>query len=384
MVTAAQINRLIIDKLSFNGLARLQNQTSREGFYQEMLLPLIKDGNIKNFLLRAANKLVALAEQAYVFRQIDPLISASQLLIHLPLDQHYLSIGQYYHALSLQKTGEHNLDRALTLLDRVAAKAPPAFRIRALQSLGGNFYYKGSYQLALSFYGEAGRFASANKLYDPYALVGTQKMIAVIKSIEGDHKKALRLLEQMLPLAHKMRRIHPQVYFDYLNSLAVELGEAGRLEQARNVCRIVLESPYACAYPEWRETGKELEIRAEPARRSKVVGVNQSARSDSKAVSNVVAMPAREMYGGNLSAVREEAGKRRRARVYSYLEWKKNNMVKESEEGGETKAARQKLTQKQMMMRILSLISDENLSEQEMAEILCSVEDVIYKKKLES
>ena len=46
--------------------------------------------------------------------------------------------------------------------------------------------------------------------------------------------------------------------FDYLNSLAVELGEVGRKYEARNVIKHVLESPFTIAYPEWLETADDL------------------------------------------------------------------------------------------------------------------------------
>jgi hypothetical protein len=51
-----------------------------------------------------------------------------------------------------------------------------------------------------------------------------------------------------------MRSSQPHVYYDYMNSFAVELCEVGRLEEAKNVSLIVLASPFAPAYPEWRET----------------------------------------------------------------------------------------------------------------------------------
>ena len=58
-----------------------------------------------------------------------------------------------------------------------------------------------------------------------------------------------------MPLA---RYSQPHLYFVYLNSLAVELGEAGRKYEARNIIRHVIASPFAFAYPEWRETGEDL------------------------------------------------------------------------------------------------------------------------------
>ncbi len=53
-------------------------------------------------------------------------------------------------------------------------------------------------------------------------------------------------------------KAEPVVLYFYLNSLAVELGAAGRIAEARNVCNVVLASPFAMAYPECRETAEEL------------------------------------------------------------------------------------------------------------------------------
>jgi hypothetical protein len=100
-------------------------------------------------------------------------------------------------------------------------------------------------------------------------------MAAVINSKEGNHGDAVGLLENIFPLARQMRSWQPHVYHDYLNSLAVELCEVGRLEEARNISQIVLASPLAPAYPEWRETRDEIELRGWRASRS-VVAVTQS------------------------------------------------------------------------------------------------------------
>src|ERR1051325_4080194 len=70
----------------------------------------------------------------------------------------------------------------------------------------------------------------------------------------------------------------PKVYYDYLNSYTVELTEAGRLEEAQNICRVILASPYAFAYPEWRETEQDLVLRGYKSRSS--VSVTQQPLSN--------------------------------------------------------------------------------------------------------
>ena len=73
--------------------------------------------------------------------------------------------------------------------------------------------------------------------------------------MEGFRKSALIDLENLVPI---IRHVEPRLYYDFLNSYAFELGEDGRKEEARNVSRIVLASPFTFAYPEWQETANEL------------------------------------------------------------------------------------------------------------------------------
>jgi AraC-like DNA-binding protein len=77
------------------------------------------------------------------------------------------------------------------------------------------------------------------------------KESTILKAREGSHKSALQDLEQLLPLA---RYSEPLVYHDFLNSYAVELTEAGRIGEACGITKVILASPFACAYPEWQET----------------------------------------------------------------------------------------------------------------------------------
>ncbi|MEK6303422.1 MAG: hypothetical protein AABO41_22155 [Acidobacteriota bacterium] len=231
------------------------------------------------------NKLIGLAEHSYAFRQMETLQQVSQMLLALPLPRHHELGGRYYQALCIQRLGAGDIERAARLLEGVAERASPRYRVRAMISLGADSFYARDYQSALSRYHEADRFASLSGSYDPYATVHTQKMIAVINSEDGNHRGALALLENLFPIAHAMRSVQPHVYFDYMNSLAVELCEVGRLEEARNASKIVLASPFAAAYPEWRETREEIELRGWRASRSTVAQTHAGAVFQSGAVS---------------------------------------------------------------------------------------------------
>jgi hypothetical protein len=122
---------------------------------------------------------------------------------------------------------------------------------------------------------------SGSLIYRKSAITA-QRMFAVINSEEGNHRGALAL-ENLFQLAHAARSSQPHVYYDYMNSLAVELCEVGRLEEAWNASQIALASPFACAYPEWRETRDEIELKGRRASRSTVAVIQKAIEARNKA-----------------------------------------------------------------------------------------------------
>jgi hypothetical protein len=79
--------------------------------------------------------------------------------------------------------------------------------------------------------------------------------MAVLKASDGSHDHAIKDLESVLPI---IKHVPPHTYFDFLNSYAVELGEVGRIDEAENVSRVTIASPFAPYYPEWRSTYSEI------------------------------------------------------------------------------------------------------------------------------
>jgi hypothetical protein len=95
-------------------------------------------------------------------------------------------------------------------------------------------------------------------------------MIAVIKSIDGDHKGALEGLENLFPFVRLIALDSPHYYYAYFNARAVELGEIGRIEEAQQACRIALASPFHHQHSEMRRTAEEIAQKARRASRSTV------------------------------------------------------------------------------------------------------------------
>jgi len=86
-------------------------------------------------------------------------------------------------------------------------------------------------------------------------------MIAIVRSIHGDHKQALKDIENLFPLVSVIAKRYPPLYYSFLNSLAIELGEVGRIQEAKAVCEIAFKSPFAAVYPEFAQTRDELEAK---------------------------------------------------------------------------------------------------------------------------
>ncbi|HLG13963.1 MAG TPA: tetratricopeptide repeat protein, partial [Blastocatellia bacterium] len=215
-----------------------------------------------------------MADQAYWQRQIVKLEHVSNMLLALPLPPGFKGVGRYYRGMTLVCRGRH--PEARDVLERVAEGGALGVRARALVSLGASEFITGDFQSALPFYVEAGRIARQVERIDPLVEFGVHKMIAAVKGEDGDHRRSVDDLERIFPLARMVGREYRPLMSDYLNSYAVELAAVGRLEEASNVSRIVLASPYASAYPEWRETFDEIAGRGLRPSRS-VVGFCETA-----------------------------------------------------------------------------------------------------------
>jgi hypothetical protein len=212
-------------------------QASRVGLYQHILDRAVSFKEL-------GNRLIQHAEHAQAIRQVEQVQGAGELLANLPLKE-YQVIGQYYLAWCDYR---NNID-AREALEKIAEQAPLSYRARALQSLAAIEARKQDYASELRWLIESMKVSPSAE-----ALRG----IAVVKAKEGFNRIALGDLESMLPLA---RTSQPIVFYSWLNSLATELGEVGRKDEAHNVIKHVLASPFIQAYPEWLETAEELKPR---------------------------------------------------------------------------------------------------------------------------
>jgi tetratricopeptide (TPR) repeat protein len=215
------------------------------GFYQELLKGIGSHQQL-------GNRLIHLAEQAHAFRRFDEVQEIGQLLSNIPIKD-YQAIGYYFLAVAANSKGNGDQEQARKLYERAAEMAPSRYRAKALLSLAAVSANTHNRDLEMYYYLETIKAGKMN-----VAALEAFRGIAIYKAIEGYHDKAVKDLESILPI---IKHAPAHTYFDVLNSYAVELGAVGRIDEASNVSRIVLASPFAPAYPEWQETHTELTLK---------------------------------------------------------------------------------------------------------------------------
>ncbi|HKQ08585.1 MAG TPA: hypothetical protein VJ464_25915, partial [Blastocatellia bacterium] len=307
--------------------------TEQAGLYQDLLRGL---SSYEQF----GNRLIQLAEHAHAFRQFDRLKEIGEILSNFPIKS-YQSIGYYYLAVSYNRCGNGDLEKAKGLFTLAADTAPPLFSARAILSLAAVSAHLKKLDAELYYFTETLK-ASKDIATSLIAYLG----IAVHKSREGYHKQALADLENILPV---IKYAPAHTYFDILNSYAVELGEVGRKDEARNIMRVVLASPLAVAYPMWRETAEELR------------GADRSTVTVSASHYNILTMPERE-------ASEQRAFEPRPARVLDLAKWKKK-MAKKAKDK-QTEQFLEDMSLQDMGFKLLGLISDNRMDEDQMRIIL--------------
>ena len=215
-----------------------------------------------------------IARHAYLIKQVEIVEQASQIMLALPLSGQLRNVARHYQALCAKQRGDFDTSRRL--LESVIEESTPHYKARALQVIGATYYEQGEPDAALPFYIAAGK-AAIN--CDLPTLAESQRMIAIVRSIHGDHKQALKDIENLFPLVRVIAKRYPMLYYSFLNSLAVELSEVGRIKEARNVCQLTLVSPFTQAHPELLETRDEIETKRTDATPS-IVAVSKKPEAE--------------------------------------------------------------------------------------------------------
>ena len=278
---------------------------------------------------------------ASVFRQDEKVEELSKILMNIPIKEYQL-IGAYYFAWRYCR---EDVSQAKTL-EKIAEQSH-TYKAQALLMRAAIEGYQGNTESEFYFYTEALKTHPDLSEYIK-ALIA----IAVIKSKEGFHNAALKELESLLPL---IRYAEPLVYFDFLNSYAVELNEVGRKQEARNVIKHVLESPLIIAYPEWQETAEEVK----GPNRSFVFVDPLPAR-----MGKLLSMPAVEYV--------EPTKQARPAPVVNLESWKAKMGKKKN--GGKNLEG---LDSRQLLLRLMELGTAPGMTDDKLSKVLAMMEKLL-------
>jgi len=286
--------------------------------YQNRLLQLLATFEAKKNVSSLTTHVVSLAERAYAANNYDFMGLVAKTLLSVAATREQQCLGLYYHALHLNTGGMGDVKNATPLFERVAGEASLPLRAKAILGLGKNAFLGPSPETALGYYREAARILSMEGVSDPVMTIVTGRSLAVLKSWDGDHRGALAVLENLRPIAPLAGMLQPAPYLDYLNSLAVEWAEAGRVAEARQISEITNASPYASIYHNWPETLNELKTRE--------LRPSRSVMPVSRIPSEVRDSPT-QIVSWRAGPVREaDSGPRRStsiARIINLQDWKK-------------------------------------------------------------
>ena len=187
-------------------------------------------------------------------RRLADVEKISQAIVDLPLEPGIQNIGHLYRSYLLGIAGEAERYREAIL--SVLKQIIPGYRARAILALADSYYIAGDLGDAASLAVEAARVARDDNDYLIRCI--SLRHLAMIRSLRGDHNGSLKDLERLLPIVRSVLGPYSPEYYAHLNSFAVELGEAGRLQEANAAVDVALKSPFSANYPGWHETKLEL------------------------------------------------------------------------------------------------------------------------------
>ncbi|HSB10845.1 MAG TPA: hypothetical protein VLM38_15270 [Blastocatellia bacterium] len=354
------------------------------------VIRVFQAGQARNKL---TTRLASAADCAYALSRWDVVGFVGDLLVGLSDTRESVIIGRYYQALSVNRGGQGDRVAATPLFQLVANEGPPRYRARALIALGNRVFTGKDPLGALAIYQEAIQILSRERSFDVVNFFVARKNMAVARALEGDHRGSLDDLEKLLPLARMAALLEPRLYYDYLNGLAVELGEEGRLDEAQRVSSIAVASPFASRFPAYRETFDEIAAKRRKASRS-VVAVpscfvltpNSPRLAEKKRVAssqtpptNILLLRAPEREAAAEAKMQSQT--KTTARVINFQQWKAQTMTPAHLLPGRlTPEQRAVMTTGEKLIRLMDLISRDETDDEMIDRILDSVEAIVLNR----
>lgn len=286
-------------------------------------------------------QLIRAAESCYCLKDAEGQQKLGSVLKEFP--NPFGAIGAYYEAFYLTRTGQY--EKSQKNLEQTLIYAPEDYKAKSLIALGGLEERRQNFQEAMRFRTEVSKFNNIS--FNLEAGFG----IAALLGTEGNHKHAIKILESFLPALRLLKGT--PLYFDYLNSYAVELTEVGRIYEASNVIKIVVNSPYISHFQNWLETSDEIEQKGYRLRSAVSVRLEPEPKPD-----NVLHLPEPKPSATPLSGP---------APVLSYMEWKKKMVKEQNDEPDENVDA---MDRKDLLVKLLELTAQEDTDEEELRKIV--------------
>jgi tetratricopeptide (TPR) repeat protein len=274
-------------------------------------------------------------------RQLSTFLSTNPI-------REYRLIAQYYLVWCDLREAKYNAEALESIIENTRT-----YKTKALSSRAAIEVYKGRPDAAMYFYTEALKSSPTVSEH-----IHISRAVAVLKAQEGFHDSALKTLEGLIPL---IRHAEPIVCYDVLNSYAAELSEAGRKEEARNVSRLVLASPFAFAYPEWQETANEL---------GRSQGSSVFIDTSTCAPRNVLFMPLAER------ASRQAPPGATPARVLDLQKWKMK-MGRGKMENSDKQKPVAEMNTSDMLLRAMQVFSDRTIPEEKRRKMIEAIERIL-------
>ncbi len=319
--------------------------SSMPALYQQLL------SGISNYEWLAV-RILQQIKAAHAFRQVEQVRELATILGNIPIKEYQL-IGQYYLIWCNYRESVFKAEALENLIGQTRT-----YKTNVLLSRAAIEVCQGKMETGLYFYNEALHTAPVISDYI-YIKLG----VAQVKGFEGFHQSALNDIENLLPI---IRYTEPKKFFETLNSYATELGEAGRRDEARNVMRVVLSSPFIHAYPEWQQTAADLQ----GGSRSLVQVAGLRVSPD-----NVLSLPHGPERVIQSAPLRpgERTGK-----LLDYVRLKKK-MVKKKKKQSKLDENIDTMDRKDLVVKLLELVTPEEVDEVKMREIVRHAAEVINK-----
>jgi hypothetical protein len=345
--------------------------------YQHTVQSLINATGGRAARIALGRRLVATAQHAADLKLDDQVERIGKMLSSPPLAEHFEGIGLYFCAVAQLRLGRK--DEAVANSCRAVERCPDSMKARALVMLSSAVWGLGDFSECALLNLEASRIALTGHTANFRGFVAAQKNLATLRGVSGDNESAIKVLSKIFPLARYLGRFYPTIFFEHLNSLAVELMESGRLIEARNAISPALASPLAKVNPDWRETAADIENRMRQTSRSivSVTGLVQSGNREGLVefpTSAAMALPEPSAFAPQPGQTALESTP---AEVIELHRWRRREELSSPRGRRLTAGERAMMDNGEKLMRIVDLLSQDSVDAHHLDQAVTAVEDIV-------